>query len=774
MRQFYYAIRSLLRERGTLVIKILSLTFGLLMGLLLLARVGFELNFDRHYKEVNHLMRVKAYYTIGDAQREEPTTYIFSPLPEAVRENFPEEVDCATVVTRRSSVGTYYNENHRYDKLKSIYADSYYFRTMGIDVLREDPEELTQMDCLFISERIARQMFEEEDPIGKVIYRNKNYPLIVRGVFRDLPENTTLYHDVVISLPTLNKVAGYRIEGWNKEDSFFGYVRLKGTDPSEVNARLDEMILKYMPDNGEDGLKVDYFLEPITQHYTGIKEIQMMILIMTLLALVVLGIASLNYVLVSVSSLGQRAKAIGIHKCSGATNGSVLRMFMMETGIVILISLLLVAVLIFNIRDFVEDVACASLGALLTLRTAGGLLIVVLLLFLLTGFLPGKIFSRIPVTQVFRRYTERKTRWKRPLLFIQFLGVSFIYALLMVVLLQYNHLLSKPLGYEPKNVAVAETHSALDSEFLKGELKRMPMVEEVGMAFMGLLDGWGATPIRSVNGKTLFTSRWNSFDKDYLPLMGIRIKEGKNIDADNQILINEAFVEALKMTESPVGKPLPESGREGIVVGVMEDFPVDSWYNPMGPVMVEAKMISPSFKDGGHIAVRVRDLTSETLAALNAKMEEIYPQEEVRFKSLNREIESRYQSARRFRDVVIMTSVVILLITFVGLVGYVKDEVRRRSKEIAIRKVNGAEVNDILSMISKDLLWTSLTAILTGTITAYFVGGFWLEQFHEKVALNPLLFAWVAIGILLLIFATVVIKAWRVANENPVKSIKSE
>lgn len=771
MKQIHYALRSLFRERGTLIIKLLSLTFGLLMGLLLLARVSFELSFDGHYHEVEHLMRVKSYITIGDERQPEPSNYLFSPTAAALMESFPQEIECATVISHRAAWDVFYDGNHRYDRIRSIYADGLFFKTMGIDVLTGSPEELNNVDCIFLSASLARRLYGEEDPLGKVLMMNKNYSLTVRGVFQDIPENSSLRHDLVISFPTIHRVIGQEIGGWMRDDSFNIYARLYGTDPAPVNARMEEMLMKYMPDNGKSGFGVEYYLQPITRDHTGEKEVGMMLLIMSFLAVVVLSIASLNYVLVSVSSLGQRAKAVGIHKCSGATDGQVLRMFMLETGVVILMSLLLVTLIVFNLRDFIEDTVYASLGALFTIRTTGILAGVVFMLFLLTGLLPGQMYAKIPVSQVFRRYTERKTRWKRPLLFVQFFGVAFVYALLMVVLLQYSHLLSRPLGYKPENVAVTYVSTIPDAEFLKAEIRRLPMVESVGLASMDLLCGWGGLPQKNADGKTLFTSRWNSFDKDYLPTMGIELKEGKNIDGDGQILINETYVRMMRMQDSPVGKPLPESGREGTVVGVMKDFPVVDWYNPLFPVMVQSHVRAYT---EGHIAVRVRDLTSEALAVLNRKMEELYPQEEIIFTSLKKEIEDRYESARRFRDVVIMTSIVILLITFVGLVGYVRDEVRRRSKEIAIRKVNGAEANDILSLISMDLLWASSIAVLSGVVGAYFIGNFWLEQFYERMFLNPLYLVCVALLVLALILATVIIKAWRVANENPVKSIKSE
>ena len=147
---------------------------------------------------------------------------------------------------------------------------------------------------------------------------------------------------------------------------------------------------------------------------------------MLILGISILFITTLNYVLISISSLSRRAKSIGVHKCSGAGTGTVFGMFMWETGIIILLSLFLMVFLMFNFREFVEDTTAAKLESLFAVERIWVPFGVTAVLFLIGGVLPGRIFSKIPVTQVFRRYTEGKKGWKRPLLFIQFAGVAFI------------------------------------------------------------------------------------------------------------------------------------------------------------------------------------------------------------------------------------------------------------------------------------------------------------------------------------------------------------
>lgn len=163
-----------------------------------------------------------------------------------------------------------------------------------------------------------------------------------------------------------------------------------------------------------------------------------MVVVMTILAIAILLIAAFNYVLISLSSLARRAKEVGVHKCNGAANSTIFGLFLNETVLLILLSVVLTGGLMYLFRDFVEEIAVAKLLSLFTVQNLWVPGMVVLSVLLLAGILPAWVFSSIPVTQVFRRYTERNTSWKRPLLFVQFVGVSFIFCFLLVVLCQYH------------------------------------------------------------------------------------------------------------------------------------------------------------------------------------------------------------------------------------------------------------------------------------------------------------------------------------------------
>lgn len=764
MRQLYYSIRTLLRGWGSNLTKIISLTLGLFIGILLFSRVVFELSFDSGYKEADKLCVINATYIIG-GEIKSPNQVVMGPIPQAISDAFPEGIESATVVSRWYGENTLFKDNVRLQP-QMVMADSLFFQTMGIEVISGDPRELTNPEVLFVSQSFAREAFGGENPIGKTLLYNKNMPMTVKGIYADTPENCSLQHDVVISFATIVK-NNWQYVGWDGGDSFEGFIRLKEADGIDgVNARIDAAIEKHMPNNPESGWEVKYSLQPIREVYAGKEEVHKMILIMSLLAVAILFVASMNYVLISISSLARRAKAIGVHKCSGASNGTVFYMFLWETGIIIFISLLLVVLMMLNFRESIEEMASASLTSLFAWNTLWVPLSVVVILFLVSGVLPGRLFSSIPVTQVFRRYTDRKSGWKRSLLFVQFGGVTFIFGVLCVVLFQYHRIMTKELGYNPDRVATAYQHFE-DPESVLNRLRLLPMVEGVSVAESNINSGYGGMPVRNDQGKNMFTVRSAVCQYDYLSFMGVKIVEGKGLDAPMQAVVNEEFVRRVGTgwADGVIGKKYLEY----TIVGVMNDYPVKSFYEKQDPVALVG-----SYTMNGCYHVRLKEPFNENLRAFNQQVAEMFPTSDIVFKSLRQTLDNQYQSVRHFRDAVLLASVFILIIALMGLIGYINDEVQRRSKEIAIRKVNGAEATDILGLLAKDIFWTALPAVVLGATASYFVGSKWLEQFAEKVDLNVAWFVLVALIVVAVILLSVVMKAWRVANEDPVNSIKSE
>ena len=237
-----------------------------------------------------------------------------------------------------------------------------------------------------------------------------------------------------------------------------------------------------------------------------------------------------------------------------------------------------------------------------------------------------------------------------------------------------------------------------------------------------------------------------------------------------KVAVNEEFVRRMHWGKDVLGKSIQtEEGRVKIV-GVIKDFNIDGFYSELKPFVLHHHP-----RDLADLVyLRLKEPFGENLQKLNRDAAEAFPNQTVGFESLEQKMADSYNSVRVFRNATLLAAIAILFITLMGLIGYINDELQRRSKEIAIRKVNGAESFAILEMLVQDVLWISFPAVVAGTLGAWYVGGLWMEQFAVTVGSLVPYYVCVAIVVLILIVSCVISKTWRIANENPVKSIKSE
>lgn len=773
MRQIYYSIRTLLRERGSNIIRIISLSLGLTIGILLFSQIAFELSYEKCYPEAERLAIVRGQITnmsTGEVIGDDGTNYdytVFAPMAAALAESMPEEIEYASCVYPEKEYSIYYEDKLLSD-VNYIYVDSCFFQVFGIPLLKGNLRDLITPGSVFISEHFARETFADEDPIGKVLSADKQNDFVIRGVYKDVPENTMLTHDFVVSV--YNNKGGYQGGyGWKGNDVFYAFLRLRReSDMEKVNGNIQRTIEKYTETTIDDW-KVDYSIIPLTKRHLDYPEVQKRLVIYGFLGFAIFFVAIMNYMLISIATLSRRAKSVGVHKCSGASSTNIFGMFLAETGILVLISVLVSFLLIFNARDLIEDLLSVRLSSLFAWETLWVPLLTIVVLFILAGGLPGRLFSRIPVTQVFRRYTDGKTGWKRSLLFVQFTGVSFVLGLLLVTLLQYGHLMNRDMGIDVSGLTEAESWLPQERvEHIKDELRRQPMVEGVTVAMHSVLGQYWTRGLMANDGKRIATLNFNYCHYNYPEVMGIRIIEGTSMKNKGDLLVNEELVRLMKWTDGALGKRV--NGVEGTITGVFRDIRNESFYTIQSPIA----LIGNEERTNHTFNVRLKEPYDENLKRLNEYMEKTFPDISLRFISVDRMVKDVYKDVYRFRNSVWITSCFILLIVIMGLIGYVNDETQRRSKEIAIRKVNGAEASHVLRLLTRDILYVSVISILIGTAISYLAGRAWLDQFAEQIELNPLLFISTALFVQLLIIICVVLRAWHIANENPVKSIKSE
>lgn len=772
MRQIYYSIRTLLHERTLNIVRVLSLSLGLTVGILLFSQIAFEMSYEKCYPEAENLImaRIAAQnMTTGEVQGDDEMNYDYTvcdPVAFTLAQDMPEEIESATCVLPFQFYHIY-KEDKLLSKANYMMVDTCFFETMGIPVLKGNAKDLIISNSIFVSEHFARETFGSADPIGKTLSADKQLELTIRGVYKDIPENSMLSRDFVITIHRDGRYASGN--GWNGNDIFYAFARLRhASDIDKVNSKIQQVMAKYSPLQWDDW-KLEYSVVPLSKRHLDSADTQKRLMIFGFLGFSVFFVAIMNYMLISIATISRRAKSVGVHKCSGASSGNIFGMFLAETGVLVLLSVLFSFLLIINMGELIEDLLGTSLASLFAWDIIWIPLLTVVVLFLLAGGIPGKLFSRIPVTQVFRHYTDGKRGWKRSLLFVQFTGTSFVLGLLLVTLLQYSHLMNGDMGIKIPGLVEAETWMSGETvEHVKDELLRQPMVDGVSASTHSVLGEYWTRGLIGNDGKRIATLNFNMCDYDYPNVMGIRITEGTTIKKKGDLLVNKELVRLMKWTDGAVGKSV--SGVEGTIVGVFDDIRNRSFYSSQSPIVLIADKESANHT----INVRLKEPYDENLKRLNECVAKTFPNVALNFNSVDCMIREGYKSVYRFRNAVWISSCFILLIVITGLIGYVNGETQRRSKEIAIRKVNGAESSGILKLLIYDILNISVISVLIGTAASYFTGQIWLEQFSERIDMDLLLFIGIALLVLLVIVACVVVKAWHVANENPVKSIKAE
>ena len=773
MRKLYYVVLTLIHSRDANVIKIVSLALGLMMSILLFARVAFDLSVDTCFKDYRNLYQVWSVLTL-EGKTHEPQRQNMGKTAAGIFESMPDVVESATSVGKWMVSEPLFYADTRYDEYK-VTADSLFFQTMGIEVLSGNPvQDLQQTDVIFLSERLAKRMFGDENPIGKVISYNKQYDLTVKGTYATIPHNSTVKPEAVVSLPSIwsRNVANY---SWQGGDSWDIYLRLKpGTDVEAMNKRINVMVQQNLQtESFPVSLSVEVYAQPIRETFQSYKEVQYRRIIMSILGGAILFIAAMNYVLISLSSLSRRAKAIGVHKCSGAETGTIFGMFLWETAIIICCSLLLMVFIILNFEEFVvECMNGVPLEAFLVGRIIWAPLSVVFLLFCIGGLIPACMFSRIPVTQVFKRYTEDKRTWKRPLLFVQFAGVAFVAGVMCIVGIQLRHLNTMDLGYDKERVATAYQVSRTreESSAIQHFYEGLPYVESFTSSRSNPHGGYSGELVSNDTEQTTLSCRSDQWTENYPSFMEMAFVQGRMSHETNEVVVNETFVEKMGWGDHALDKIVNTERGKKRVVGVLKNFRIGNYYASEAYPFIAHFYRSNRSK----VHVRLKEPFHENLQRLNEEASEAFPNRSVVFESLDAEIREYYHTEYVFRNISMVATIVVFFITFMGLIGYINDETQRRSKEIAIRKVNGADAFSIIEMLAKDVLWTALPAVLLGTLASWYVGELWVSQFATPLGCTMPYYIMAGFVTLLLIVGVVVAKTWKIANGNPVLSIKSE
>lgn len=792
MKNFYISFRTLFKKGRHNDIKILSLGVGLAMGLVLIAKVCFELSYDNFYPESDRIFAIQENFSIGDKSNDG-----FPCVSGGVAPGMKAEIPGVVAATRCERTGEMVMKTPDNKKYTAIFmlADSCFFDVLPREMLVGNAREtLSRPLYALVSEEMAGKINPDgADVIGKT-FEVQTFPgvqITVGGVFKDVPKNTHLYYDVLVSLSTFKAITGWsKDDQWLGGDSFNAYVLLQpGLSADDMLQPMAEMLDRHVDSKKlkEQGMTYSIFLRPLGELYASSPATKRMAVMLTAIAFAILFAALMNYVLLVISSMVTRSKDVAIHKCYGATGWNITDMIFSEAFLNLLISVVFSTLLVFGFRRIVEELLGTSLSSLFTPDTLMILLSVCVLVFLVAGLLPSQLFARIPVALVFRSYTNSRRSWKKALLFIQFVAVGFLVCLLIVIGWQYSFMVNDNPGYSYERLAFCNLEGVPQSsrKALMDEILKQGEVEDVTTCYeLPAFSGSGDIVYRpgTEDAVAHFRDLYGT-NANFVSLLEMKVIEGQAFDesySDSMQLVMVSrqmateLANAFQWKDGVVGKKLDIGGH-----GTDDPFTVVGVYDDvrMGRIDQEGMVNSAIFfskRAEQTLVVKFRERNAENLAHINNVIKEFLPDREINLIDYRFSLTKLYDTSRIFRDSVMAGGIITLIIALIGLIGYINDETNRRGKEIAVRKINGATERDILRLISSDIVWMALPAILIGAGASWFASEKWLQQFSEKIPMNAGLFATGSVVVLAVILLTVVYRTWMVANANPVLSLKSE
>lgn len=772
------------------ILKILSLGIGLAIGCILIAKVCFESSYDNFYKGLDRIYLIKAVYSLRGETDE--NSQVSGGVAPGFKKYVP-GVESATRTTFLFESDKFYTEEKALVTGTLVLADTAFFDVFDRKILAGNPKEvLAQRFNIMVSRSFAEKMGGIDKAVGRIIY-NEEAPKLkftIGGVYDDFPENGSLYYDILLSMETYPKES---TDNWLGNDRYKGYVKLEeGVTPESIDPAIRKMIDKNLPmeELKNSGYKIWCVLSPFHKLHTSEPYVRNLIIILSVVSFVLVLISLMNYMLISISEMVKRSKEIGIHKCYGAEGTNIYGMLIKETSVYLFFSLLLAFLMILGFRQTIEYLLGVSLEALFIKETMIVLCGVILVLFLVSALLPGYLYNKIPVSVAFMNYKENKRKWKLCLLFVQFIINVFLLSFVFIIAAQYDKALNDDPGYNYDNVlyynvrGVDKVQASRSVEVISS----LPDVVDVERAYTLPFDYCSGNNVYLPGGDSELFNIADQYagTEGFFEFFDIPIIEGRVPAAENEIAVSRSFVEKMKeftdWNDGPIGKGIyltehSDSSAMNLgtltISGVYEDYRIG---------LLNRMDKRPSVRFTGkadneympYILIKVKDINPETINRIQNKLGEVITEKEMEVFSYEQVMNSMYDDNKKMKNTILAGSIFSIAIAFLGLVGYVRDEAQRRSKEIAIRKINGATTGEILSLFVAGIMKWLVVAFIIGDSLAYYVAGLWLEQFAEKVSLSLLYFLAADLIVAIIVVATVVICSLKISNANPVLSLKNE
>ena len=665
-----------------------------------------------------------------------------------------------------------------------VFADSTFFKVIPLAFIAGNPDEaLVQPFSLVLSETIAKRLFGTTDVIGKMIRFENQSDFTVTGIIKDSPY-LHLKIEVVASIVSLEKIRSPGIlqayDGW----SYPTYLRLPaGAVVPEYETRIKELLAKFrydQPFHLQSFDKIYYSRE--VENESNTKHGNLLYnRILIAVSIFILLLAAINFINLTIANAIARSKEVSLKKLQGATRINLVMQFMFETVMFTFLSIALSFLFIWFFNPVLIRLTGLSVNAA-PFCTHHNLLILLTGLFsfiLITGIYPSVYISsyNINTEKGINPYTRSHRGIRNGLVIFQNLVSITLICCTLVANRQFQFMKRTDLGFNMDNVIILKINSQIREHMDLFKEKLLDYPEILSVSYSSRIPGnyWGSWCCVNIEGKE--NKYFNNYvDPDYLKTLDIKIKEGRNFSADNPAdkkatyLINETAVKLYEL-KNPIGQVIvPGNGVKGQIIGIIKDFHYRGLNYEQTPLIL---FYTPEYKNYVNVKLAANNLEG-ALGKVKTIWEEICPAFAFDYKFLDMTYDLQYQSERKFENLLFSFALLALFIASIGLFGLSVFSIERRTKEIGIRKVNGAATFEIMGMLNRDIIKWVIIAFVAACPVAWYSMTKWLQSFAYRTEINWPVFALGGLIALIIAVFTVSWQSWRAATRNPVEALRYE
>ncbi|MCD6366807.1 MAG: ABC transporter permease [Bacteroidales bacterium] len=787
IKNFKIAIRILISHSKFTLINILGLAIGLACFILITIWVQDELSFDNFHEDADNVHIV---FRKENGKRSGVSSKLLAPT---IKEELPEvlEATCFRELPEAFSILFQYKENSFVEKI--AIADNQFFKVFSFPLLKGDPSTaFSDPNSVVITERMSQKYFGEEEALGKtfsITAFGQKKLLTVSGVLENIPHNSHIQSELILPIEFMNYF-GVDWDVWGNY-ALTTYIR---TQDNVSSTQLEEKILACKEGHiSQEG--ISYSVLPITKIHLNTSNVGFFtttgdikyVYIFSAIAVIILLIACMNYMNLSNALSLKRSKEIGIRKTLGSKRIQVIQQYFGETFILVFVALFFSILLVQVCLPILNHLSAKSLSVpynniqfiltLLGIAVATSLISGIYPALFVSGFQPIKVLKGKFVS------SPQSTNIRKGLVVFQFVLSILIIIGTITVFNQLKFIQSINLGYDKEHVVCAEINGDISKKYeaFKNEMLLSGNVLNVSRSENMQASGMGSTLGVNWPGKQQKFNIWFlEVDDEFAKTYGIKMNEGRFYSRDfatdltNGFVINQTAANEMGF-ENPIGQELTMWGRKGTIIGVTNDFHFSSLHNKIEPLIFhipEPKYVNRSYRV---ISMRIKpNSMPQSLDYIKKTWKTYFPNENIEYYFMDEKLKADYVSEARMGTLFKYFSLLVIFIACLGLYGLTAFTIEQKNKEIGIRKVNGAKVSEILTMLNIDFVKWVAIAFIIATPIAYYVMNKWLENFAYKTTLSWWIFALAGVITLGIALLTVSWQSWRAASKNPVEALRYE